>query len=143
MKTFDFEKFKETRRLQRNVGIGILIASLILLILVPTPCPIPPRHWASAAILGLTAVLSIILIGYSKRLPINETIQLASDKGGQLTVTDVSLELNVSPDVAYKILRILEGKEIARVETDDSEGGSGSMHWVFPDIQSQSRAQRY
>ena len=124
---FSLTAFKKGRRRKRLCGIALFWGGLALLILdMMTSFPTPIRGqyavwWVLVVALG--AALWMI----SKRLPLEETIEVAKYCHGELKVTDLTGELNVTLDTAVRILTALARKGYAKIE----DRGDTRV-WVFP-----------
>lgn len=126
---FSLIAFKRSRRRNRLGGVVFFWGGLAMLMLdmtttFPTPLQGPFVAWW-LIVIAVGAALWIV----SKRLPLEETIEVAKYCHGELKVTDLTSELNVTLDTAERILVALERKGYARMEA------RGDIHvWVFPDI---------
>lgn len=131
--TFSLTDFKRRRALQRLLGKLMFWGGLLLLLAgVTGALPRPLR--------GKRAMWWLIVVGVgawswisSRRLPLEETVEIAKDPKyfGELRVTELTSELNVSLENAEDILMALVKKGYARVE----QRGETRV-WVFPDIKS-------
>jgi Fic family protein len=99
-----------------------------MLVDLTTDWPTPIRGQYVALELGVV-VLGAGLYVASKRLPLEETLEVAWMNAGELTVADVTHALNVTLDTAGRILGTLQHRGMARM---DQRGDS--RVWVFPDI---------
>lgn len=126
---FSLIEFKRGRRRKRMAGILLFWGGIAMLMLdMATPFPTPMRGQFAAWWLIVIAVGAAFWIT-SKRLPLEETIEVAKYCRGELKVPDLTSELNVTLDTAERILCALERKGYARMEQRDE------MHvWVFPGI---------
>jgi hypothetical protein len=126
---FNLESFRRTRRLLRRSGLVVWWGALAFMLLDFTtdwPTPVRGQYVAfEACILALGAGLYIA----SKRLPLEETLEVAWMNEGELTVADVTHTLYVTLDTAERILGALQHRGLARM---DQRGDS--RVWVFPDI---------
>jgi predicted ArsR family transcriptional regulator len=84
-------------------------------------------------VIGAGAVLWLL----SKKLPTSETLDIAREHQGELRVTDLTSELNVTLGTARKILTRLEEQGYARAEVRTDSGGENYQVWVFPEIRDQ------
>jgi len=126
---FSLIAFKRSRRRKRLGGIVLFWGGIAMLMLdMATPFPTPMRGQFAAWWLIVIAVGAAFWMS-SKRLPLEETIEVAKYCRGELKVPDLTSELNVTIDTAERILVALERKGYARMEA------RGETHvWVFPDI---------
>jgi len=126
---FNLDTFRRKRGLLRACGLALWWGGLaFMLIDFTTDWPTPVRGQFVAielAVVGLGAGLYIT----SRRLPLEETLEVAWMNAGELTVADVTHALNVTLDTAGRILAVLQRRGMARV---DQRGDS--RVWVFPDI---------
>jgi len=101
-------------------GIGFWGGALFLLIDMCTPFPTPAR--------GAYAMWWLLVIGtagagwlFSRRLPVEETLALAEEHGGELTIPVVSRELGLPVGMATRTLEATcECAEAEVVETGRS-----------------------
>ena len=127
---FSLIQFRKDRRRRRLAGIGMFWGGLAMLMIdMTTSFPTPLRGKFAAWWLVVIAAGAVVWIG-SKRLPLEQAIEVAKYCHGELRVTDLTAELNVTIDTAERILRKLEKKGYARTEDRDEV-----RVWVFPDIQ--------
>ncbi len=127
---FSLIQFRKDRRRKRLAGIGMFWGGLAMLMLDMTTS-FPTRvHGAYASWWVLVIAAGAVVWIASKRLPLEQTIEVAKYCYGELRVTDLTAELNVTIDTAERILRKLEKKGYARAEDRDEV-----RVWVFPDIQ--------
>ncbi len=126
---FSLIAFKRSRRRKRVGGVVLFWGGLALFMLdMTTTFPTPMQGQFAAWWLIVIAVGAAFWIT-SKRLPLEETIEVAKYCHGELKVTDLTSELNVTLDTSERILVALERKGYARMEA------RGEIHvWVFPDI---------
>ena len=128
--------FKKTRRRQRRCGVVLFWAGLALLILdMMTGFPTPVRGQYAVWWL-LVVALGAALWMTSKRLPMEETIEVAKYCHGELKVTDLTSELNVTLDTAERVLMALTRRGYAKIE-DRGE----TRVWVFPDVKASISSQ--
>ena len=126
---FSLIAFKRGRRRKRIGGIVLFWGGLAMLMLdMATSFPTPMRGQFAAWWLIVIAAGAAFWIT-ATRLPLEETIEVAKYCRGELKVTDLTSELDVTIDTAERILVALERKGYARMEA------RGETHvWVFPDI---------
>ena len=126
---FSLIEFKKDRRRKRLSGIALFWGALALLILdMLTNFPTPVRGkyvvwWMLVVALGAALWIA------AKRLPLEETIEVSKYCRGELKVTDLTSELNVTLDTAERILMALARKGYANIE----DRGDTRV-WVFPDV---------
>ena len=108
-------------------GLGMLMVDMT------TSFPTPFRG-KFAAVWLIVVVIGAVLWVASKRLPLEQTIEVSKYCHGELRVTDLTAELNVTIETAERILEKLQRKGYARAEDRD-----GVRVWVFPDIQAAIR----
>ncbi len=127
---FSLIAFKKSRRRNRLYGIVLFWGGLALLILdMMTSFPTPVRgHYAVWWV--LVVALGAALWMTSKRLPLEETIEVSKYCRGELKVTDLTSELNVTLDTAERVLKALTRKGYAKIE----DRGDARV-WVFPEVQ--------
>jgi len=109
--------------------MGLLILDL------STPFPTPVRGqfvlflWVPILILGMTLYLM------SRRLPLRETIRISHKPAyaGELRISDVAIELDVTSSTAEKIMERLEQKGIAKQQIQTDERGTTVRLWIFPE----------
>lgn len=114
----------------KNLALFFLLfvgGLLMLLIDWTTPFPTPAR--------GGFTMWWLIVVGWgvwfyikSTRLPIEETLELASSKRGELTLDDLTREFGISVSIAKKTLDELQRRSL----TETSERGNAIV-WVFRD----------
>jgi hypothetical protein len=128
---FSLKQFRRKRALRRVWG-GLLfwMGLLMLLADMTSEFPTPVR--------GAYALWWLILVAFgayfwvsSRRLPLEETIQLAREPiyFGELRVTELTGELNISLETAERIFGALVRKGYAR-----AEDRGDTRVWVFPDV---------
>ena len=100
-----------------------------------TTFPTPVRGQYAAWWL-LVVALGAALWMTSNRLPLEETIEVAKYCRGELKVTDLTSELNVTLDTAEKILAALTRKGYAK-----TENRADTRVWVFPDVKASMNGQ--
>ncbi len=121
--------FKESRRRKRLCGVVLFWGALAVLILdMMTSFPTPVRGqyavwWVLVVALGAALWMT------SKRLPLEEAIEVSKYCRGELKVTDLTSELNVTLDTAERILAALTRKGYAKIEDR-----ADTRVWVFPDV---------
>ncbi|MCD6365262.1 MAG: hypothetical protein J7M14_05250 [Planctomycetes bacterium] len=128
---FSLIRFKTRRAAYRLLGVALFWGGLLLLLAdMTTQFPTPLR--------GQFALWWLVVIGAgawfwvaSRRLPLEETIEIARDPKyfGELRVTELTVELNVSLTTAEKILGALVRKGYAEIQ----QRGETRV-WVFPEI---------
>lgn len=126
---FSLIEFKKDRRRKRLSGIVLFWGALAMLILdMLTNFPTPVRGYYAVwwlLVIALGAALWIV----AKRLPLEETIEVSKYCRGELKVTDLTSELNVTLDTAERILMSLARKGYANIEDKGD-----TRVWVFPDV---------
>ncbi len=130
---FSLEAFKAKRLRQRLIGAIMFWGGLLFLMAdVTTNFPTPMK--------GQYALWWLAVVGFgawswirSKRLPLEETIEIARQPSyfGEMRITELTSELNVSLETAEEILTALTRKGFARME-DRGE----ICVWVFPEVKS-------
>ena len=126
---FSLIAFKKNRRRKRWWGIALFWGGLALLILdMMTTFPTPVRG-QYAVWWVLVVALGAVLWMMSKRLPLEETIEVAKYCRGELKVTDLTSELNVTLDTAERILMALARRGYAKIE----DRGDTRV-WIFPEV---------
>ena len=121
--------FKKSRRGKRLCGIVLFWGALALLILdMMTTFPTPVRGQYAVWWL-LVVALGAALWMTAKRLPLEETIEVSKYCRGELKVTDLTGELDVTLDTAERILMALTRKGYAK-----TEDRADTRVWVFPDV---------
>lgn len=85
---------------------------------------------------GEAALVGLVIMGVSAyfwframELPTREIMQLAADRRGLLTVTEITTALNADPDRVMRALRYLRDRGLARVSWQDLDKNL----WEFPD----------
>ena len=132
---FSLIAFKKDRRRKRLSGIVLFWGALALLILdMSTSFPTPVRGkyvvwWLLVVALGAALWIA------AKRLPLEETIEVAKYCRGELKITDLTGELNVTLDTSERILMALTRKGHANIE----DRGDTRV-WVFPDVKASMSA---
>ena len=115
-------------------GIVLFWGGLAMLMVDMTSSfPTPVRGKYAAWWVIVIAVGAVLWIA-SKRLPLEQTIEVSKYCHGELRVTDLTAELNVTIDTAERILQKLQRKGYAQ-----AEDRGGVRVWVFPDIQADIR----
>lgn len=133
---FSLIAFKKSRRRKRLWGIVLVWGGLALLILdMMTTFPTPVRGQYAVWWL-LVVALGAALWMTAKRLPLEETIEVAKYCRGELKVTDLTSELNVTLDTAERILMALTRKGYAKIE----DRGDTRV-WLFPDVKASMSGQ--
>jgi len=126
---FSLIAFKKDRRRKRLCGVVLFWGGLAVLILdMMTSFPTPVRGQYAVWWL-LVVALGAALWMTSKRLPLEEAIEVSKYCQGELKVTDLTSELNVTLDTAEKILAALARKGYAKIEDRPD-----TRVWVFPDV---------
>ena len=126
---FSLIDFRKGRRRKRLAGILLFWGGLALLLLdMTTTFPTPVRgQYATWWVLVVAAGMGLWLS--AKRLPLEETIEVAKYCRGELTVTDLTSELNVTIGTAERILEALARKGYAKLE----QRGETRV-WVLPEV---------
>ena len=125
---FSVREFRLGRRRKRRAGKLLFWGGLALLILdmttsFPTPaCGAYAAWWLIASAIGAGLWIS------SKRLPLEEPIEVSKYCRGELRVSDLTSELHVTIATAERILAALERKGYAR-----REDRGDTRVWVFPE----------
>ncbi|MBN1671144.1 MAG: hypothetical protein JXR37_08940 [Kiritimatiellae bacterium] len=113
--------YRSKRFLQEKLGaLGFWGGALLLLVDMTTPFPTPVR--------GAYAMWWLLVVGaggaawiLSRRIPVEETLQLAEESGGALTIPVVSRELGLPVKMASCTLRAMcDCGEAEEVETGQS-----------------------
>ncbi len=131
---FSLIAFKNSRRRKRLCGIVFFwggLAVLILDMLTSFPTPVRGQYtvwWVLVVALGAALWMT------SKRLPLEEAIEVSKYCHGELKVTDLTSELNVTLDTSERILTALGRKGYAKIEDR-----AGTRVWVFPDVKASMR----
>lgn len=126
---FSLIEFRTTRRRKRLSGIIFFWGGLGLLILdMMTQFPTPVRGGYAVWWLLVVALGAGLWIA-SKRLPLEETIEVAKYCRGELKVTDLTSELKVTLETSERILMALSRKGYAKIEHRDQ-----TRVWIFPDV---------
>ena len=131
---FSLIAFKNSRRRKRLYGIVLFwggLAVLILDMLTSFPTPVRGQYavwWVLVVALGAALWMT------SKRLPLEEAIEVSKYCHGELKVTDLTSELNVTLDTSERILTALGRKGYAKIEDR-----AGTRVWVFPDVKASMR----
>jgi hypothetical protein len=126
---FSLTAFKKGRRRKRRAGVVLFWGGLGMLVLDMTttfPTPVLGQYaawWLLVVAAGAGLWLS------AKRLPLEETIEVAKYCRGELTVTDLTSELNVTIGTAERILQALARKGYAKLEQRGE-----SRVWVLPEV---------
>ena len=121
--------FKKNRRQKRLCGIVVFWGGLAMLILdMMTTFPTPVRGqyavwWVLVVALGAALWMA------SKRLPLEEAIEVSKYCRGELKVTDLASELNITLDTAERVLAALTRKGYAKIEDR-----ADTRVWLFPDV---------
>jgi len=126
---FSLIDFRKGRRRKRLAGIVLFWGGLALLVLdMTTMFPTPVRGQYAAWWLLVVAAGTGVWLS-AKRLPLEETIEVAKYCRGELTVTDLTGELNVTLGTAERILEALARKGYAKLEPRDE-----IQVWVLPEV---------
>ncbi len=126
---FSLIDFRKGRRRKRLAGMALFWGGLALLVLdMTTSFPTPMRGQYAAWWLVVVATGMGLWIS-AKRLPLEETIEVAKYCRGELTVTDLTSELNVTIGTAERILEALARKGYAK-----SEQRGEIRVWVLPEV---------
>ena len=126
---FSLIDFRKGRRRKRLAGMALFWGGLALLVLdMTTSFPTPMRGQYAASWLVVVATGTGLWIS-AKRLPLEETIEVAKYCRGELTVTDLTSELNVTIGTAERILEALARKGYAK-----SEQRGEIRVWVLPEV---------
>lgn len=136
---FSLIEFKKQRRIKRLSGILLFWGALAIFILdATTTFPTPIRGKYAVGWLIIVAIGAVLWI-ISKRLPLEQTIEVSKYCHGELKVTDITSELNVTIGTAERILGALERKGYAKPE----DRGDVRV-WIFPEVKVsiQERQQR-
>ena len=131
---FSLIEFKESRRRKRLCGVVLFWGGLAVLILdMMTSFPTPVRGQYAVWWL-LVVALGAALWMMSNRLPLKEAIEVSKCFHGELKVTDLTSELNVTLDTTEKILAALARKGYAKIEDRPD-----TRVWIFPDVKASMR----
>ena len=126
---FSLIDFRKGRRRKRLAGIVLFWGGLALLVLdMTTSFPTPVRGQYAAWWLVVVAAGTGLWLS-AKRLPLEETIEVAKYCRGELTVTDLTSELKVTIGTAERILEALARKGYAKIE----QRGEIQV-WVLPEV---------
>ena len=128
---FSLVEFKRKRTTRRVCGALLFWLGLLALLAdMTTEFPTPARGQYALWWLIVVAFGAYVWIS-SRRLPLEEVIEVARQPMyfGELRVTEVTSEFNVSLETAERILIALVKKGYARIE-DRGE----TRVWVFPEI---------
>ena len=126
---FSLIDFKKDRRRKRLAGIVLFWGGLVLLVLdMTTTFPTPVRGQYAAWWLVVVAAGTGLWLS-AKRLPLEETVEVAKYCRGELAVTDLTGELNVTIGTAERILEALARKGYAKLE----QRGETRV-WVLPEV---------
>ena len=126
---FSLNDFKKGRRRKRLAGTVLFWSGLGLLALdMTTSFPTPLRGQYAAWWLLVVAAGTGLWLS-AKRLPLEETIEVAKYCRGELTVTDLTGELNVTIATAEGILEALARKGYAKLERRGE-----TQVWVLPEV---------
>ncbi len=126
---FSLIDFRKGRRRKRLAGIVLFWGSLALLVLdMTTSFPTPVRGQYAAWWLVVVAAGTGLWLS-AKRLPLEETIEVAKYCRGELTVTDLTSELHVTIGTAERIFTALARKGYAKLE----QRGETQV-WVVPEV---------
>jgi len=132
---FSLIAFKNARRRKRLWGTVLFwggVAVLILDMMTSFPTPVRGQYavwWMLVVALGAALWMT------SKRLPLEEAIEVSKYCRGELKVTDLTSELNVTLDTAERILAALTRKGYAKIEDR-----ADTRVWVFPDVKASMSA---
>ncbi len=136
--SFSLEQFKKKRRRLGKWGRRLFWGGLVFMALdMMTPFPTPVRGAFAAwwvFVIGAGAVCYLL----SQRLPTSETLDIAKEHQGELRVSDLTSELQVTTGTARKILTSLEKEGYAKAEIRTDSGGQNYQVWVFPEIRDQA-----
>ena len=133
---FSLIEFKRNRRRKRIAGVSLFWGALAMLLLDATTNFPTPVHGKYASWWLIVAAVGAGLWIASKRLPLEQTFEISKYCRGELKVSDLTSELNVTIETAERIFAALERKGYAKLETRDD------VHvWIFPEIKA-AMAQR-
>ena len=129
---FSLERFREERLRKTRVGaIGFWASVVFAVFDATTPLPTVERGAFIFASVTLMAIFGgLYCLG--RRLPLEETIEIARLHNNQLKVTDLTRELNVSITTAQRILSKLAQKGLAVSTTSPDE--YGVTVYIFPEL---------
>jgi hypothetical protein len=127
-------EFRKGRRRRRLIGVLLFWGALALLLLdMTTSFPTPVRGQYAMWWLIIVAAGAAVWIA-SKRLPLEEALEVSKYCRGELKATDLTSELHVTLDTSERILLALERKGYAKREQ------RGDTHvWVIPEVQAAIR----
>ena len=128
---FSLVEFKRKRAVRRVCGSLLFWLGLLALLAdMTTSFPTPVKGQYALWWLVVVAFGAYVWIS-SRRLPLEEVIEVARQPMyfGELRVTEVTSEFNVSLETAERILMTLVKKGYARIE-DRGE----TRVWVFPEV---------
>ena len=132
---FSLIAFKKSRQRKRLWGIVLFWGGLAVLILdMMTSFPTPVRGQYAVWWL-LVVALGAALWMTAKRLPLEEAIVVSKYCRGELKVTDLTSELNITLDTAERILAALTRKGYAKIEDR-----ADTRVWVIPDVKASMSA---
>lgn len=120
-----------SRRVRKRTRLAAMFffgGALMLLVDFTTRFPTAQKGefavvWIAAMVVGAVAYCR------SLELPVREIMQLASSHEGILTLTEISTQLEISPDLAMRTLRYLQQRNLARPSLQMVEKNL----WEFPD----------
>lgn len=122
-----FEEAKAQRR-QADIYWKIgLLATILCLIEIPMP-PLTPlfAFLGAAATGGLTAHFLI----KARRLPVREALLLAQSRGGELTLTSLCVDLELSAPAAKVLLAKMQRQGLLHVD-DDALLDDGNLRYLL------------
>lgn len=131
---YTLTKFKARRALYHKLGLGLFWGGLLLLLIdMTTAFPTP--------VYGQYALWWLIVVGLgayfwheSKKLPLEETLEIAARYRGVLRVPQLVTELNVTIDTAERILDALTRRKYAAPEKHPKDPKGYETIWVFHDL---------
>lgn len=122
-----FEAAKEQRQKADLIWKFGLLATILCMIEIPMPPITPFLAFIGTAIFGgLTANYLI----KARRLPVREALLLAQARGGELTLTSLCVELELSAPVAKVLLAKMQQQGLLQVD-DDALLDDGNLRYLL------------
>lgn len=130
---FSLERFRQQRLRKTRIGLYGFWGTLLFMVLdLTTAFPTAQRGGFLVVSLAALCVFAAIYV-QGRRLPLEETIEIARLHGNQLKVTDLTHELNVTIATAQRILSALVARGQAIPIT--SPDHFAVTVYIFPELQ--------
>ena len=131
---FTLFKFKAKRALNNKLGLIMFWGGLLMLLVdMTTAFPTPARGQYALWWLIIVAVGSYFWFE-SKKLPLEETLEIAAKYRGVLRIPQVVSELEVTIETAERILDALAKRKRAAPEKRPKDPKGYEAVWIFHDL---------